>query len=203
MERVTDSMSTATWIIALAAIVQAALAAALVWATSRYVVLTSRLATSSEEQIRMDKTPNLIFEVREKAWVLSNIGSHGVLIDKVSVQRTSSDWKPQHNPITLSDPGQGQDWFVSNWKRIVQPNDSIVLSHQVGRHGRFICRFTFYHGSTGTTQHELAVRLNVDMSDNTTPFGQELQALPVSGESEDRPQRRRLRRAWLLHRLQS
>jgi hypothetical protein len=176
------SMNTATWIIAIAALAQVVLAGALVWATNRYVELTSRLAASSEEQIGKDKTPNLVFEVREKNWLLTNIGEHGVLVDTATVQITSGDWKPQSAPVTLSDPGQGTDWFVSNWKRVIRPNDSIQLSHQAARYGRYIYTFAFFYGSTGTMLHELVVHLNLDGSDNATAFYQETRtARPTSG----------------------
>lgn len=196
------SMDTATWVIAAAAVAQALLAGVLVWATTRYVKLTSRLAAGSEEQIRMDKTPNLVFEVREKNWLLTNIGEHGVLVDRVTVQPTGGDWTLQGAPIASSDPGQGTDWSVSNWKRVISPNGSIQLSHQLGRHGRFVYTFTFFYGSTGTMRHELVVQLNVDMSDNATAFRQEIRAAPVATDFAVRRSRERTRWKRLFGRSQ-
>jgi hypothetical protein len=173
-------MNTATWVIAGAAVVQALFAFALVLVTNHYVKLTSRLAAASEEQIRMNKTPNLVFEVRDKSWLLTNLGTHSILIDGVTVQRTSGDWSPQGTPIKL--PSPGTEWFLSNWKSVIGPNGSIQLSPQTGKHGRFIYTFTFLYGSTGTVRHELAVHLNVDMSDNAIPYRQELLTAPTTNE---------------------
>lgn len=169
-------MDTATWVIAGAAVAQAVLAAALVWSTNRYVGLTGGLAATSEEQIRMGKTPNLIFEVRSTHWVLSNIGQYGVLIDFVKLQPTEGDWTPRGQHIDLTDPeGMERNWFLANWKQIISPNSHIILRWQSNKSGRYIYSFGFFYGSTGQTKHELTVRLNVDGSDNATVFGQEIQ----------------------------
>lgn len=164
-------MGIATWVIAGAAIVQGILTAALVWTTWLYVRLTRRLAASAEEQLRMGMTPNLVFEVRDKSWVLSNIGQYGVLIDFVHVQQTGGDWAPLGERILLTDPeGTRQNWFLAGWKQIISPNSHLPLSWQTGKAGRYIYTFGFLYGSTGKTKHELTVRLNVDDSNNTTIF---------------------------------
>ncbi len=68
----------------------------------------------------------------------------------------------------------GRGWFVSNWQRIISPNESAELEWEKGKTGRYIHTYTFFYGSTGQTRYELVVHLNVDGSDNATVYGQEI-----------------------------
>ncbi len=176
-------MDTAT-VIAGATVAQVFLVGALVWSTILYVRLTGRLAAGSEEQIRMGKTPNLVFEVRDKSWVLINIGQYGILIDFAHLQPTAGDWTPLGERIVLTDPeGTRQNWFLANWKQIISPNSYIPLRWQSSKAGRYIYTFGFLYGSTGQTKHELTVHLNVDGSDNATIFRQEIRSLSAGPAS--------------------
>ncbi len=58
------------WVVALATVV-------LVVVTTVYVALTYKLAKAAEEQIRLDKTPNLIFGVSANGDLeIANLGRH-------------------------------------------------------------------------------------------------------------------------------
>ncbi len=161
----TDSASAViTW----AAAAQTLLTLVLIIVTARYVTLTAKLAKSAEEQTRLARTPNLLFDVRPEGldrdrWYIVNLGVYSVNIQAVYVELLNlRDGSAVGKGLLTTD-----EKILLHWKRVLGPNQEVriqpfrpvLASSDVQLSGLIRLIFYFVYGPTGPRTHALDVKV--------------------------------------------
>src|SRR6267143_520327 len=133
-------------------------------------VLTARRAKSTDEQIRLGLTPNLLFDLRpgtldRDVWFLVNLGMSAVNIQAVYVELL--------NPADRSVVGRGllktDERILLHWKGMIGPNQQMRVlpqrtfpsSSQIQLSGLVRLVFYFVYGPTGARTHALDVKITM------------------------------------------
>src|SRR2546426_6364135 len=146
------------WVIASATVV-------LVIVTGIYAYFTRRLAQSSEEQIRLGKTPNLLFEVRgqPEATLLTNLGPYSAYVRAIRLELLDTNDHIVESGVRifwLDTPAEESPFH--DWKHVIAPNGTLDLNydHQASHlSGNARVAFFFAYGTTGPTTHAIEVLL--------------------------------------------
>ena len=166
------------WVIAFATVV-------LVIVTGIYAYFTRRLAQSSEEQIRLGKTPNLLFEVRgqPEATLLTNLGPYSAYVRAIRLELLDPNDHIVESGVRifwLDTPAEESPFH--HWKHVIPPNQTLDLHYETPHlSGNARVAFFFAYGATGHATHTLEVLLRA-VEDRLTMRDQRIrlnQELPV------------------------
>jgi hypothetical protein len=137
----------------------------LVIVTGIYAHFTQRLAQSAEEQIRLGKTPNLLFEVRglpEVAW-LTNLGPYSAYVRAIRLELLDANGRVVDSGVRIfwrDIPAERSPFH--DWKHVIPPNGSLDLNYDNDPDhlsGNARVAFYFAYGTTGPAAHTLEVLL--------------------------------------------